>query len=95
MRSLVVLALCVGVAAATPVPSGFKIWPSSISPDGKLGVIVPDVDHLKDNELAHFANSARTTVEARKNQVTSIVVAVVVNAPLRLSPLASPLLPTV
>jgi predicted negative regulator of RcsB-dependent stress response len=34
--------------------------------------------HLKDNELAHFANAARTTVEARKNQVTSTVVAVVV-----------------
>jgi len=49
MRSLVVVVLCVGVAAATP-PPGFKIWPSSISPDGKLGVIVPDVDHLKDKE---------------------------------------------
>jgi tetratricopeptide (TPR) repeat protein len=34
--------------------------------------------HLKDNELAHFANVARTTVEERKNQVTSVVVAVVV-----------------
>jgi len=50
MRSLVVVALCVGVAAATPLAPGFKIWPSSISPDGKLGVIVPDVDHLKDKE---------------------------------------------
>ncbi|HEV7557023.1 MAG TPA: hypothetical protein VGO00_16265 [Kofleriaceae bacterium] len=50
MRSLVVVALCVGVAAATPLPPGFKIWPSSISPDRKLGVIVPDVDHLKDNQ---------------------------------------------
>jgi predicted negative regulator of RcsB-dependent stress response len=34
--------------------------------------------HLKDNELAHFATAARTTVEARRNQVTGVVVAVVV-----------------
>jgi TolA-binding protein len=34
--------------------------------------------HLKDNELAQFATAARTTVEARKNQVTGGVVAIVV-----------------
>ena len=34
--------------------------------------------HLKDNELAHFATAARASVEARKSQVTSVVIAVVV-----------------
>ena len=34
--------------------------------------------HLKDNELAHLASAARATVESRKNQVTSVVIAIVV-----------------
>jgi predicted negative regulator of RcsB-dependent stress response len=34
--------------------------------------------HLKDNELAHFANAARVTVESRKNQLTSVIIAIVV-----------------
>jgi predicted negative regulator of RcsB-dependent stress response len=34
--------------------------------------------HLKDNELAHFATAARASVEARKSQVTTIIIGVVV-----------------
>jgi len=48
--ALVALMLLGGTAAADSVPQGFTAWPSSISPDKKLGVIVPDIDHVKDGE---------------------------------------------
>jgi len=50
MRSFVIVAMCVGAAYATPLPAGFTIVPSSISPDHKLGVIAPDFDHVKEHE---------------------------------------------
>jgi tetratricopeptide (TPR) repeat protein len=34
--------------------------------------------HLKDNELAHLATAARASVEARKSQVTTVIIAIVV-----------------
>jgi hypothetical protein len=37
-------------AVARNLPDGFKVVAASISPDGKLGVIAPDLDHVKDRE---------------------------------------------
>lgn len=39
-----------GSAVARNLPDGFTVVPASISPDGKLGVIAPDLDHVKDRE---------------------------------------------
>lgn len=39
-----------GSAAARNLPDGFQVVPSSLSLDGKLGVIAPDLDHAKDRE---------------------------------------------
>lgn len=50
--SLTAAILCVfaGSAAARNLPDGFTVVPASISPDGKLGVIAPDLDHAKEHE---------------------------------------------
>lgn len=39
-----------GSAAARNLPDGFQVVAASISPDGKLGVIAPDLDHAKERE---------------------------------------------
>lgn len=69
MRSLALVALVAGVAVAAPLPPGFTVLPQSISPDGKLGVIAPDVDHLVDkehqNKLVEIAtNKVIATIDA-------------------------------
>src|SRR5262245_29240529 len=50
MRSVLLVAIIATVAAAAPLPPGFAVLPQSISPDKKLGVIAPDVDHLVDKQ---------------------------------------------
>ncbi len=39
-----------GPATARNLPEGFTVVPASISPDGKLGVIAPGLDHVKERE---------------------------------------------
>jgi hypothetical protein len=48
LRSFLVLAILAPAASAAPLPDGFAVVAKS--PDGKLGVLVPDVDHVKDGE---------------------------------------------
>jgi len=45
---VVVCGLLPASAAWTP-PEGFRIAPASVSPDGRYGVLVPDVAHYKEN----------------------------------------------
>ena len=53
------LCLLAGRADARPLPDGFQVVPASLSPDGKLGVIAPDRDHVKErthqNQLIEIA----------------------------------------
>jgi WD40-like Beta Propeller Repeat len=47
---LAALGAFASVATARNLPDGFTVVPASISPDGKLGVIAPDLDHVKERE---------------------------------------------
>lgn len=52
------LSMFPGRAAARPIPDGFTVVRSSISPDRKLAVIAPDLDHATDrahNQLIELA----------------------------------------
>jgi hypothetical protein len=59
VRVALVICWLAGAAAANPLPPGFTVVPGSISPDNKLGVIAPDVDHVKEgahqNQLVELA----------------------------------------
>lgn len=84
MSRALIVALLVGissVAGAAPIAEGFTVWPGSISPDGKLGVLVPDEDHVDDaiphqNALVEIATGRvlavidEDTVFAHQNHAT-------------------------
>ena len=42
MKALAILVVVSATAAASPLPKGFAVVPTSASPDGKLAVIAPD-----------------------------------------------------
>jgi hypothetical protein len=57
VKALALVAIACSTASAGPLPKGFAVIKASISPDGKLGVIGPDVDH------------AREQADSRQNQL--------------------------
>ena len=60
MKALAILVVVSATAAASPLPKGFAVVPTSASPDGKLAVIAPDTrtpptKHSHDNKLIEVA----------------------------------------